>query len=120
MTKRFVGHLLLRGNDVLRQQALRATCTVHRTQKGRFAPHVHTEPDWGFADPEASDDFDEIDPQEFRLNGFDTMKELDSRFFGALTGCGCAASIDTRARVADMRIGKSARGWVVPVRGGTQ
>ena len=76
VSKRFVGRLLVEGNDGPRRQPWKTTYAIYQTQKGRFALHIHTEPNWEFSDPEASEDFDETEPQEYRLDVFDTIEDL--------------------------------------------
>lgn len=94
--KRFVGRSLAKGQVGGRQQPLITTYEVYQTQKGRFALHVQSEPNWQFADVDWSE------PNEYRLDDFDTLEEIKDLVPRELYDASVAATSDEGVEYLDI------------------
>lgn len=94
--KRFVGRSLATGKVAGRGQSHITTYAVYQTQKGRYALHVRSEPNWQGADP----DWDE--PIECRLDVFESLDELKDLVPRELHDAAVAASGDARGEFLEI------------------
>lgn len=94
--KRFVGRALAKGKVGGRIHPLLTTYEVYQTQKGRFALHVQSEPNW------QSDDIDWSEPNEYRLDDFDTLEEIKDLVPRELYDASVAATSDEGVEYLDI------------------
>lgn len=94
--KRFVGRSLADGKVGGRGRSHITTYAVYQTQKGRYALHVRTEPNWQASDP----DWDE--PIECRLDVFESLDELKELVPQELYDAVVSATADIRGEFLDI------------------